>query len=779
MKKLLFSLFALLVSMTATAQKEGDKIIVNMKDGQKKEIEFIGKTLEISSLKHENGKLGVYYKGWEDLGALDEFNIDNIQNVVFSIAKPANVDGVTLADGEANEDAKRLYKYLQLVYKSKTLSSVIADVNWNHKEADKIFNATGKYPAINCYDFIHVYVPDNNNWINYNDIKPVTEWADAGGIVSLMWHFNVPVNESTVPGSNGSGVTCTPSETTFKASNALVNGTWENKWFYEQMDKVANVILKLQDAGIAALWRPFHEAAGNATLKQQADWARAWFWWGYEGAETYKQLWKAMFNYFESKDIHNLIWVWTTQNYNGDSSKYNQDTDWYPGDEYVDIVGRDLYGETASANVREFQEIEAAYPGKMVTLAECGNDGSTTFCNIGDAWNGGAKWLWFMPWYGSNMPSNAWWSNAFSQSSVITRDQVNLNTSYVEQSAKDAVAGMGLGWNLGNTLDSWGTWIGNNQNPEKYETAWQQPVTTRELMHFMKQGGFNAIRIPVTWWQHLDSDDNIDAAWMNRVQEVADYVIDEGMYCILNVHHDTGSGNEEWLKADMDNFEKNNARYVKIWQQIATRFADYSHRLLFEGYNEMLDQDNTWNAPKSTTSYEAVNKFAQSFVNTVRGTGGNNGTRNLIVNTYAAAHGDAVLNNFTVPTDKVNGHLIVEVHSYDPYNWINKYGEWTSACSNELKSMFSRLNNRFVSKGIPVIIGEYGTNGEGDSVPTGSSSEKLKKAAADNAADMVKQAKALGIATFYWMALIDGKDRTDLKWTLPNVVDAMKKAYNE
>ena len=159
MKKLLFSLLAVLVSLNVMAQKEDDKVIVNLKNGQKKEIKILN---NISSLTHVNSKLGVVYQGWEDFGPLDEYNIDDIQNVVFSIQKETDVSGISLADPAANENAKRLYNYLQLVYKSKTLSGVIADVNWNHKEADKIYNATGKYPAINCYDFIHVYVPQKN-----------------------------------------------------------------------------------------------------------------------------------------------------------------------------------------------------------------------------------------------------------------------------------------------------------------------------------------------------------------------------------------------------------------------------------------------------------------------------------------------------------------------------------------------------------------------------------------------------------------------------------------
>ncbi|MDE6647312.1 MAG: glycoside hydrolase family 26 protein, partial [Prevotella sp.] len=155
------------------------------------------------------------------------------------------------------EAAKKLYSYFLEQYGQKTLSSVMANVNWNNECADKVNALTGKYPAMNCYDFIHICFSPAN-WIDYTNIKPVQEWHNAGGIVQLMWHFNVPKSQG-----NTSEVTCTPSETTFKAANALTSGTWENKWFYEQMDKVAASILKLQEAGIAATWRPFHEAAGN------------------------------------------------------------------------------------------------------------------------------------------------------------------------------------------------------------------------------------------------------------------------------------------------------------------------------------------------------------------------------------------------------------------------------------------------------------------------------------------------------------------------------------
>lgn len=787
MKRILLSLMAVMLSFTAFAQTDGDKITINNTEGKQAEWNLTGESNCISSMKHtNNNELEIYLKGLEDWGSVETYDINKINNIVFSIYHESDVSDVTLADAAATEKTKRLYKYLQLNYGTKTISSVIANVNWNHEEADKIYTATGKYPAMNCYDFIHIYVPNqsSNGWINYNNITPVTEWADAGGLVSLMWHFNVPKSESTTPSQNGSGVTCDPSKTTFKAANVFTAGSWENKWFYQEMDKVADVLLKLQDAGVSAVWRPFHEAAGNATLKSQASWAKSWFWWGYDGAETYKKLWQTMFDYFQTKGIHNLIWVWTTQNYNGDATTYNNDDAWYPGDKYVDIIGRDLYGYNATKQAQEFKEIQARFPGKLVSLAECGTDvnTSTATSSIDDAWNAGAKWSFFMPWYGGNMPSNDWWKAALSSKNVITRDQVNLNATYVEESAAQAVKNMGIGTNFGNCMDA----IDMNKTMEKnsvtdFEKCWGQEPTTKPMVDFLKKNGFNSVRIAVTWFQHMKEDGTVDEAWMNRVQEVVDYVIDNGMYCILNVHHDTGADPTDksythWIKADLDNYNANKTKFEYLWTQIANRFKNYNQHLVFEGYNEMLDKDNTWNAPKNANSYKGLNGYAQSFVNAVRATGGNNETRNLIVNTYAAACGDEVLNNLTIPTDKVSGHIAVEVHTYAPWDWFAK-GVWDASCSNEIKNMFTRLNNKFISKGIPCIIGEYGTHGS--TQVSKNSSDSQIKAAADQAADIVKQAKTNGCAAFYWMSIFEGKDRTVPQWTLPTVVEAMQNAYNE
>lgn len=321
------------------------------------------------------------------------------------------------------EQGQKLYNYFLEQYGQKTISSVMADVNWNNNCAEKVYSITGKYPAMNCYDFIHICFSPAN-WIDYTNLTPVRTWVEGGGIVQLMWHFNVPKSQ----GSND--YTCTPSETTFRAKNIFTANTWENQWFYSQMDKVVATILQLQEAGIAATWRPFHEAAGNATYRQQASWTTSWFWWGYDGADVYKKLWKTMFDYFKSKGVKNLIWIWTTQNYNGNSNLWAQDTNWYPGDEYVDIVARDLYGYNAAQNTQEFNEIQSTYPTKMVVLGECGHNDGKDPGRIGDCWNSGARWGHFLVWYQGEhgttgtMCSDAWWRNAMSDSHVITRDQL-------------------------------------------------------------------------------------------------------------------------------------------------------------------------------------------------------------------------------------------------------------------------------------------------------------------------------------------------------------------
>ena len=415
--------------------------------------------------------------------------------------------------------AVKLYNYLLDNFETKTLSAMMANVAWNTEMSEKVYGWTGKYPAINCFDYVHLPASvAGADWINYGDITPVKDWSDKGGIVAAMWHWNVPKKavgeasstriwegETVMPGDWSGNVQMTDdaakavfadaqvgqvirvavkdvaagaqgsfknsgwseiasgtdyfdisgdytlvitedvlkslqeggliigghdytavavylenngtaldpnkdyafykADTEFDAANATVEGTWEIKVFTEDLKNAAAYLKLLRDADIPVLWRPFHEAAGG------------WFWWGKDAA-SFKSLWIAMFNYFKTEGLDNLIWVWTTE---------GNDSDWYPGDQYVDIVGRDIYNKETADCVSEYTSIAGNYGNKIVSLSECGTVGL-----ISEQWASGARWSWFMPWYdGTNEDGSpvvhadeAWWKDAMSQEFVVSREEL-------------------------------------------------------------------------------------------------------------------------------------------------------------------------------------------------------------------------------------------------------------------------------------------------------------------------------------------------------------------
>jgi len=303
---------------------------------------------------------------------------------------------------------------------------------------------------------------------------------------------------------------------------------------------------------------------------------------------------------------------------------------------------------------------------------------------------------------------------------------------FEEEDANTAVLNFKAGWNLGNTLDATsydvskiGTdeeegWIlkygkkdsDGNYLPSDWETAWGQPETTQEIADFIIDSGFNSIRIPVTWAEHLDADNNIDSVWMARVKETVDYFYNRGLYCILNAHHDGGSNG--WIAASENLFNTYSTRFEKLWTQIASTFKNYDERLLFESMNEVLDGNNNWGIP-SNQSLDYINQLNQIFVTTVRATGGNNAKRNLVVMTYAGAGGKEILSAFELPDDSVQNHIIVEVHNYDPTAFTWTTANWTTmtAIWNEsehgkiLTDEFAVYKQYSESLGAPFIIGEY------------------------------------------------------------------------
>ncbi|MCR5779261.1 MAG: glycoside hydrolase family 26 protein [Bacteroidaceae bacterium] len=329
----------------------------------------------------------------------------------------------TLCNPNATEEAKSVFLVLNQLYGERTISATVADVNWNITEAENVNNWTGQWPAMNVFDFIHAYAAKDvnpNGWINYKDTSVPRSWWRAGGLVGAMWHWNVRTND-------GTGWTCTPGtadgETSFDISKVSDTESDEYQQIIKDLDQVAGYLKLLQNYKIPVIWRPLHEAAGNT---YEYSGGKAWFWWGAKGATPYKQLWQLMYDRFVNHHgLNNLIWVWTSQV--GDNL-------WYPGDEYVDIIGRDNYGITATKAKTEFTKLQTAYPSKMVVLAECGHSSSKQMAQVPGMWDKGAKWGWFMTWYDhdyntgkseTHRHTNAeWWQAAWDSGVVVDRAEM-------------------------------------------------------------------------------------------------------------------------------------------------------------------------------------------------------------------------------------------------------------------------------------------------------------------------------------------------------------------
>lgn len=267
--------------------------------------------------------------------------------------------------------------------------------------------------------------------------------------------------------------------------------------------------------------------------------------------------------------------------------------------------------------------------------------------------------------------------------------------------AMQLVEDMGTGWNLGNTFDCTNTWT-NPLTVEAIETAWQNPVTTQSMIDAIAFYGFNTVRIPVTWYQ-MTSGNTINEEYLARIKEVVDYCYANDLYVIINMHHDGLSGN--WLY----NGTGAQSQFSAMWTQIATYFADYDRHLAFEGWNE-IDWD-----------YNTIKTMGQAFVDAVRGAGGNNDDRLLIIPGKNTNFDNTVSTSYQLPTDSAN-MLAVDIHYYDPTQYtvysdddsswgggITPQNTWgTDAEVAEVKNDFLELQSRFTSQGIPVIIGEYG-----------------------------------------------------------------------
>lgn len=292
------------------------------------------------------------------------------------------------------------------------------------------------------------------------------------------------------------------------------------------------------------------------------------------------------------------------------------------------------------------------------------------------------------------------------------------NKTFGDISAMAAVKDMTVGWNLGNTLDAIGS------SGMSSETSWGQPKTTKEMIDGLAASGIKTIRIPTSWAKHMDRKTyTIDPNWMNRVKEIVDWAIGNDMYVILNDHHDNYN-NPSKMPACVGYYPNSTNKIeserflLNLWTQIAFAFNNgYDEHLVFETLNEprLCGTGHEWwfdpNAEECVDAAQCLNEYNQLILDAIRKTGGNNQKRFVSCPSLQASPDSAFTAAFKMPQDDAPGKLILSTHMYTPYNFaMGSPGEltFTSAHKADLGRYFVRLNNSFIKKGIPVIIGEMG-----------------------------------------------------------------------
>ncbi|MCJ8165875.1 T9SS type A sorting domain-containing protein [Pontibacter sp. E15-1] len=338
------------------------------------------------------GWINIDYIAFEEIDGTDRFDLNQ-----------------TLVTPNPTAESKALYDFLLDSYGDKIISGVMTlnsmdEVNWLKQN-------TGKEPALAGMDFMH----SGRNYTWYNDKEPITDarnWYTRNGIPALMWHWRDPSRATEEFYTQNQGK---PNGTTFDISKVTDTNSAEYAAMLADIDYIAGLLKELQDQHVPVIWRPLHEAAGG------------WFWWGAKGPEPLKALWHLM---YERMVIHhglrNLIWVWTRE---------PNDDAWYPGDAYVDIVGRDIYKDgDHSSQTLEFSDMNNRYGGKkMLTLSETGS-----FPDVDNLVRDGAAWSWYMPWYGGYTRNSKYntldlWKKMFAHDYVITLDEMPELRTYERQ----------------------------------------------------------------------------------------------------------------------------------------------------------------------------------------------------------------------------------------------------------------------------------------------------------------------------------------------------------
>ena len=340
-----------------------------------------------------------------------------------------------------------------------------------------------------------------------------------------------------------------------------------------------------------------------------------------------------------------------------------------------------------------------------------------------------------------------------------------------------------IGWNLGNTFDaSECTWLSDEM---AYETAWCNAKTTEGLIKELKNAGFKTIRIPVSWHNHIDENYNISKAWMDRVEGVVGWALAEDMYVIINIHHDN---TEQYEYPSYAKLDQSKAYVTKIWSQIADRFADYDEHLIFETMNEprQVGTNNEWwidvNSDLGKECMDCINQLNQAIVDTIRSNGkGYNTSRYIMAPGYCASPDYVIADDFKLPEDTkatAENRIIVSVHAYTPYNFALNQGDGSTDVfaikgkkgTEDIDYFMKNLYEKFVSQGIPVLIGEFGALDKDNT-----------ESRMQFAAYYTYTARHYGMTALFWdnnAYKTNGEnfrliDRSSLTWIFPEIVDQM------
>lgn len=328
-----------------------------------------------------------------------------------------------LVNENATSYAQSLYTFLWDVYGTSVLSGSMAVRGWDLYESEWIKEWVGVYPAIASFDYQYLHLSPSTT-IDYSNTYVVEKWWYDGGIVAIDWHWMVPVSEGARQ------YTLLHDNTTLTVANMLTEGTWENEQMMKDFEEVADMLLMLQEADVPVIWRPMPESQNPAKGMVGGS---EYYWWSGASKSEYKTLWRRMFDYFQERGVNNLIWVWTSQVY---------DIEFYPGDEYVDMVALDLYNHVnTNTIVSIWNKLYEYFPHKILSLGEMGN-----LPTMGQQFDSRINWGYFVT--HSDLENDLtesvnhsyatikWWRECVADDRVLTRASLLALKSYQAVRAK-------------------------------------------------------------------------------------------------------------------------------------------------------------------------------------------------------------------------------------------------------------------------------------------------------------------------------------------------------